>query len=108
LDDQPDFIVILDYQGQAVRLTNEHWEHILEHPEMTDQQERIKETLLAPDVVVATPTDSTVHAYVRLYLETPVTRKYLIVAVKVLEEDAFILTAHFANRMKRGQVIWQK
>lgn len=97
-----------DYTGRAIRLTEERWAHILEHPEMAGQRERVVETLAAPDVIIATAKDESVHAYQRLYEETPVTRKYLLVAVKILEDDAFVLTAFFTSRQKRGTVIWQK
>jgi len=74
---------------------------------MVDQQDRIVETLMSPDLIIATETDPTVHTYHRLYPETPVTRKYLIVAVKVLPDDAFVLTAFFSRRLKKGALIWQ-
>lgn len=100
--------VFTDHQGRAIRLTEERWQHILSHPEMEGQQERLAETLSDPSVIVATVKDESAHAYHRLYERTPVTRKYLIVVVKTLEEDAFILTAFFSSRQKRGEVIWPK
>jgi hypothetical protein len=98
---------LTDHQGRSIRLPQERWKHILEHPEMMDQHERIIETLVSPDLIIATDTDPDVHAYHRLYPQTPVTRKYLIVAVKVLTDDAFVLTAFFSRRLKKGQLIWQ-
>jgi hypothetical protein len=99
---------LTDYRGRAIRLTEERWAHILDHPEMEDQHNRLVETLAAPDVVIATVRDETVHTYHRLYEQTPVTRKYLLVAVKMTADDAFVLTAFFTSRQKRGNVIWQK
>ncbi len=100
--------ILTDYRGRAVRLTDERWVHILEHPEMVGQRKKLIETLTAPDVVIATTKDETVHTYHKRYARTPVTRKYLLVAVKILDDDAFILTAFFTSRQKRGDVIWQK
>ena len=100
--------ILVDHQGRPIRLTAERWRHILEHPEMVEQRFRLAETLADPEVVIATEKDSVVHAYHRLYESTPVTRKYMVVAVKILGEDAFILTAYFTSQVKKGSTIWLK
>jgi hypothetical protein len=102
-----DFEVLTDYENRAIRLTNERWSHILEHPEMVGQRERIIETFDKPDMVIATVKDEQVHAYHRLYENTPVTRKYLVIAIKIEADDAFILTAYFSGRLKKGKIVWQ-
>ena len=105
-DSVADHEVLTDHEGRAIRLTEERWAHVLDHPEMVDQRERLEETLAEPDMVVATVTDSKVLAYHRLYEATPVTRKYLVVVVKLEPGDAFVLTAYFSSRLKRGQIVW--
>ncbi len=100
--------VLTDHQGKNIRLTEERWGHILEHPEMVAQKERLLETLQDPDIIISTAKDASVHAYHRLYEQTPVTRKFLVVAVKILTDDAFILTAYFTSRVRKGNVEWQK
>ncbi|MBI5667769.1 MAG: hypothetical protein HZC41_07150 [Chloroflexi bacterium] len=102
-----DFEILVDYAGRLIRLTDERWQHILDHAEMVGQRERLVETLLTPDTVISTVKDEAVYVYHRLYETTPVTRKYLIVAVKILAEDAFVITAFYSNRLKKGEVIWQ-
>lgn len=102
-DDQ---LRLIDYQGRTIRLSEERRAHILEHPEMSNQLDWIKETIASPDFVVATVADSSVQVYHRFYLQTPVTRKYLLVAVKMVTGDAFVLTAFFSNRSKKGVTIW--
>lgn len=104
MNDEAD--IIIDYNGREIRLTIERKQHILEHPEMSDQFERIKETLEHPETVIATHNDSTVHVYHRYYEMTPVTSKFLQVAVKLLDGDAFVLTAFYSRREKKGTVIW--
>lgn len=103
-----DFELLSDYNGRSIRLTDERWQHILEHPEMVEQHDRIQETLKSPELVVETVKDSLVHAYHRLYEKTPVTRKYMIVAVKIEFDDAFVITAFYSSRQKRGKVIWHR
>lgn len=100
--------VLQDHQGLAIRLTEERWVHILDHPEMVGQQERLAETLSSPDTVVATAKDETVHAYHRLYESTPVTRKHMVVVVKMIEGDPFVVTAFYSSRVKKGNVLWQR
>ena len=36
---------LIDYEGRAIRLTDERLEHILKHPEMRGMEQRIAETL---------------------------------------------------------------
>lgn len=79
---------------------------IVEHPEMDGQRERIAETLIDPQEVVATVADESVHAYQRFYRETPVTSKYLVFATKISDDDAFVITAYYSSRKKKGKVIW--
>lgn len=102
----PDFEILRDHQGREIRLTNERWVHIIEHPEMNGQRERLIETLSIPDTIIATAKDESIHTYHRFYSTTPVTQKYLIVAVKILKDDAFVVTAFYSSRQKKGKVIW--
>ena len=101
-----DYEILTDHQGRAIRLTSERWSHILDHPEMIGQHERLIDTIANPEIVIATIKDETIHTYHRLYGQTPVTRKHLVVAVKILGDDAFVVTAFFSNRVKRGIQIW--
>jgi hypothetical protein len=74
---------------------------------MAGQFERIGETLAQPELVIVTTTDASVHIYHRHYQQTPVTSKFLLVAVKWVNADAFVLTAFFSSRRKKGAMIWQ-
>ncbi|MDE3091980.1 MAG: hypothetical protein KGJ80_21615, partial [Chloroflexota bacterium] len=58
--------------------------------------------------IIASHHDATVDLYHRLYEETPVTRKYLVVIVKYLEQDAFVVTAFFTDKEKKGKRIWPR
>jgi hypothetical protein len=98
--------VLYDFQGRAIRLTDERLEHILEHPEMQDQEARVTETLLTPHALITSHHDATVLLYHKLFDQTPVTRKYLVVAVKDLTDDAFVISAFFTDKEKKGARIW--
>ena len=49
--------VLTDYEGRPVRLTDERLAHILEHPEMAGMEDRIEQTLAAPERVIESLSD---------------------------------------------------
>jgi len=100
--------ILHDLENRQVRLTDERLAHILEHPEMQGQEQRIAETLSSPHAVILSHHDPSVYLYHKLFEQTPVTRKYLVVAVKYLAQDAFVITAFFTDREKRGVQIWPR
>jgi phage-Barnase-EndoU-ColicinE5/D-RelE like nuclease2 len=99
-------ILLRDYQGLEVRLTEERLEHILEHPEMAGSERAIQETLRNPDRVLESLFDTEARLYYRFYRETGVGAKYLCVVVKITHGDAFVLTAYLTDSVKRGWRLW--
>lgn len=98
-----------DIHNRRIRLTHERQEHIeTDHPEMSDQIDKVQDTLLNPDMIVKSRTDPEVELFYRYYNITPVTEKYLCVVVKVLTDDFFIITAYFTDSIKRGDVLWER
>ena len=98
--------ILPDVQGMPVRLTDERFTHILEHPEMADRGPAIAETLRQPDHVMDSLAEPQARLYYRFYTETLVGDKYVCVVVKVVGEDAFVLTAYLTDSVKRGRRIW--
>jgi hypothetical protein len=75
---------------------------------MFRQIDKIQDTLLNPDIIVKSRTDSEVELFYRHYVTTPVSEKYLCVAVKIPVSGMFIVTAYFTDTIKRGDVIWKR
>lgn len=98
--------VLTDYSGRNIRLTDERWAHISEHPEMAGMRQALEETLLAPSVVVESLSDPAARLYHRFYVGTLVGAKYLCVVVKFSGDDAFVVTAYLTDRVKRGKTVW--
>ncbi len=98
--------VLHDRWGMEIRLTDERLGHILDHPEMKEMEEAIVETLSEPESVVRSRSDQQVRLYYRLYRDTFVGEKLLCVVIKVLPDDAFVITAYLTDRIKRGEIIW--
>lgn len=98
---------IEDKFGREIRLTEERHRHIIEkHPEIRDQESKIKETLKKPEWVKRRVYSRDILLFYRYYKRTPVTGKYLAVGVKLLNSEGFIVTAYFTDRVKRGDFIW--
>ena len=97
-----------DVWGNSVSLTDERKAHLLEHPEMREQEDKLVETLLEPDVVIQSQSDDTVRLFHRFYRRLAIGDKYLCVVVKYVEGDVFIITAYFTDKVKRGGVLWKK
>lgn len=97
-----------DLWGNKVVLTEERRAHLLEHPEMRQQENRLAETLLTPDVVVQSQSDGTVGLFHRVYRQLAIGDKYICVVVKYTRNSAFIITAYFTDRVKRGGVLWRR
>lgn len=91
-----------DYQGREIRLTAERWQHILSHPEIADLKEEISQTLANPDIVRQSNSDQNVYLYYCYKTQTIVGEKWLCVVVKILENDAFIITAYLTDKLKKG------
>jgi len=97
-----------DVWGKAVTLTVERRAHLLEHPEMREQEDKLAETLREPDVVIQSQSDDTVSLFYRLYTGLAIGDKFLCLVVKYTPAYAFIITAYFTDKVKRGGVLWKR
>lgn len=98
----------MDVFGRKIRLTNERGMHILQRAEMKGQENKIIDTLKEPEIIRHSIWDKNAHLYYKFYRKTPVTQKYLLVAVKVFNSEGFVITAFFTDRIKKGEIIWKK
>jgi hypothetical protein len=98
--------ILHDFQGLAIRLTDERLAHILEHPEMQGMEGAMEETLAQPERVAQSFSDPQARLYYRHYGGTLVGDKFLCVVVKVAAGDAFVLTAYLTDRIKQGVLLW--
>lgn len=99
---------LTDYAGNEIRFTNERLVHIVEHPEMSAHEAKIKETLSSPDIVIKSRSDYEARLYYKLYSGLLIGNKHLCVVVKFKHNDAFVITAYFTDSIKKGDLIWKK
>ena len=92
----------------TVRTTEKYWKLITEfkHPIIKIYEKEVKETLEEPDEIRRSKIDEKVLLYYRQYKSLE--NRYICVLIKRLNSKGFIVTAYLADKIKRGDVIWQK
>ncbi len=95
---------VKDVMGNTLTLRYDRHRHILERPEMLNQDDRIKATLRKPEVIKESIHSADVLLYYKLYDKTPVTKKYMLVVAKVNN----IITAFYTNKIKKGKTKWER
>lgn len=61
-----------------------------------------------PQCVVESFSDPQARLYYRFYVGTLMGEKYLCVVVKIIGEDAFVLTAYLTDKAKKGVQVWPR
>jgi len=90
---------IVDKMGKEIRLTKERWNHIMKkHPEV-QHEELIKETLQKPDKITDIHDDETIKYYYKYYKHRTLD-KYLLVLVKYLNGEGYVLSAYYEDKIK--------
>jgi len=70
--------------------------------------EKMKETLVSPQIVRRSLYDEKVWLFYRFFENTPVTEKYLMVAARILNDEGFVVTSYFTDKVKIGEEIWRE
>jgi len=91
--------------GKKISFTKERYIHItMRHPELERKEQEVVKTLTNANFVQESVYDKKVLLYYRAIAKT----NYLVVAVKLLNNHGFIITAYIANIIKKGEIIWKK
>jgi hypothetical protein len=90
----PQLVVLkaLSKLGEIVKLDEDRWKHALEHPEMKNQINRLRETVVDPDEVRKSVYDAYIGLFYKFYAYTPATEKYILVIVKILGKEGLSLS----------------
>jgi len=95
------FFQIRDKSGRDIYLSKERWTHInQEHPELSGYLEEIKETLKNPSKIKTFEYDENIRYYYNYYKSRQSPAKYLLIIVKYLNGNGFIITAYFVRSIK--------
>ena len=93
----------------SIRLTNERWGHITgRHPEMSTMRQEVLQTIEDPDRIQEGDYGELIA--VRLFPETPLTTKHVVVPYREFSRiDGFVLTAYLATRVsERRRTTWKR
>ena len=92
---------VLDRTGRKLRMTNWNWQHVIRrHPEISSEKEKIIETLENPDKINNSIKDEKARFYYKYYKHRQSANKFMMVLVKYLNGDGFIISVHFIPRIK--------
>jgi len=92
---------VTDKRGKKIRLTKKQHFHInKKHPSVANYIEEIKETLQKPDAITESEIDENVRFYYKYYKHLISPHKYILVVVKYLNGEGFVITALFEKNIK--------
>ncbi len=91
--------------GKRISVTASYWRKIIrfKHPALAGKEAQVQQTLTDADEVRESKADSTVKLYYRFYGTA-----HLCVVSKHLNNEGFVITAYFTDRIKEGVTIWTK
>lgn len=98
---------IKDILGRKIRTTRSYWKKIkqIKHTELKYGIAEVKKTLKKPDEIRTSVTDATILLYAKNVSEYDI----LVVAVKALNGEGFLVTVYQTNDYKKkGELIWPK
>lgn len=91
---------VIDKTGRKIHLSKERWGHIRKkHPEIEDL-ELIKQVLESANKIKDYELDKSTNYYYKYLKNIKSSAKYLLVIVKYLNGDGFIVTAYFERNIK--------
>ncbi|MEK6811781.1 MAG: PBECR2 nuclease fold domain-containing protein [Nanoarchaeota archaeon] len=92
---------ITDKNGKRIRLTDKQHTHMMEeHPYMHEYIENIKETLQKPDRIANYGFDEDIFYFYKSYKNLPPPNRFLLVIVKYLNGEGFIVSSYLEKNIK--------
>ena len=90
---------VIDRYGRKIYLSRKHWQHILKHPHMHDQIDNIQLTLQNPTTIRYFEDDDKVRHFYKEFKNRDSLERFLLVSVKYLNDNGFIITSFFTNKI---------
>lgn len=91
---------IIGKSSKKIHLSKERWAHIRKkHPEV-ENLELMKETIRNPDKITDYLFDETIHYYYKYFKDKKSPTKYLLISVKYLNGEGYVVTAYFEKHIK--------
>ena len=99
--------VLLDFQDHAVRLSDEHREHIADFADPDVGLRIIGDTLAHPDVMTEAFHHPELRLYYRIYTRRSQSGRNFHVVVKVRGYDMLVVTAFYSQGLFSGGTKWK-
>ena len=91
---------ILDKNGRLTHLSNERWNHIRKkHPEI-EYPELLLDTVRNYDKITQVHADQTIYYFWKYYKNKLNPNKFLLVVVKYLNGNGYVLSAYYEDKIK--------
>lgn len=95
--------------SKKITLTKSGCDHVSErHPEVSGELRKMKLTLISPQMIRRSMYNERVWLFYRFFKRTPVTEKYLMVAVELLNDEGLVATSYFTDKIKMGNEVWKE
>ncbi len=95
----PHIFEIIEKTGKKVHLSQKRWKHISQnHPDVIDKLEDIQKALTNPTLIVPHKFDEAKRNYYFYYKNI---KRYLLVAVKYINDEGHVSTAFIARNIKK-------
>lgn len=99
--------VIYDRFGREIRITEERWNYIIsKRPILRKLKKHLIETIKEPELIKESAYDRQVALYYK-HFKNILGGKYMVAVIKI-NIDKFVLTGYVSDRVKEGEVIWEK
>lgn len=95
-----DIVEIRTKDGKTIYLRDKQWKHIKQrHPEIANRLNEIEEAVRSPTAVIRY-SDTTTKFYKFIKKE----KKYMMVAVRLLNDKGYIVTAYPTKKIQRDKL----
>lgn len=99
--------VIYDRFAREIRFTEERWNYIVSRrPIMSKFKKQFIDTIMEPEFIKKSVYDPEVVLYYKHFKDI-LDGKYMVAVIKI-NIDKFVLTGYISDRIKKGEVIWEK
>lgn len=99
------YFEVLSVLGKRVRVSESYWKFIItmKHPAILGKEELVKGAVSESDEVRRSRKDRSVYLYYKRFK-----KNFIGVVCKHLNGEGYIITAYITDRIKIGEIIWQK
>ena len=89
---------VIDKTGRKIYMPVSSWKHInLHHPDVSNKFEDIKDVVITPLIIKQDIGDEGLHYYYKYFKSK---RTYLLVLVRYLNGEGFIITSFYVKNIK--------